>query len=270
MFTLIAMGTGVAWVYSVVATLAPGIFPPAFRGAGGAVAVYFEAAAVITVLVLLGQVLELRARERHERRHPGASRSRAQDGTAYQVRRNRGGGPARRCPSRRPAPRPPRREGAGRRRRARGPQRRRRVDGHRRVDAGHEGGRRQGHRWHHEPERRARDRGPEGRARHDAVADRAARRRSPAQPGADPADGRPGLGLFRAGRDRDRFAGLRSLGHLGTRAALLLRPRRRGRGAHHRVPMRALGLATPMSIMVGVGRGAQAGVLIKNAEALEA
>jgi P-type Cu+ transporter len=63
MFTLIAMGTGVAWVYSVVATLAPGIFPAAFRISGGAIAVYFEAAAVITVLVLLGQVLELRARE---------------------------------------------------------------------------------------------------------------------------------------------------------------------------------------------------------------
>jgi Cu+-exporting ATPase len=63
MFTLIAMGTGVAWVYSVVATLMPGIFPPAFRGHDGSVAVYFEAAAVITVLVLLGQVLELRARE---------------------------------------------------------------------------------------------------------------------------------------------------------------------------------------------------------------
>lgn len=77
MFTLIAMGTGVAWTYSVVATLAPGIFPAAFRtddpsGMGdgmvsaagaGSVDVYFEAAAVITVLVLLGQVLELRARE---------------------------------------------------------------------------------------------------------------------------------------------------------------------------------------------------------------
>lgn len=63
MFTLIAMGTGVAWLYSVVATLAPEIFPLAFRISGGAVAVYFEAAAVITVLVLLGQVLELRARE---------------------------------------------------------------------------------------------------------------------------------------------------------------------------------------------------------------
>jgi Cu+-exporting ATPase len=63
MFTLIAMGTGVAWVYSVIATFAPGVFPPAFRGANGAVPVYFEAGAVITVLVLLGQVLELRARE---------------------------------------------------------------------------------------------------------------------------------------------------------------------------------------------------------------
>src|SRR4030088_2846759 len=63
MFTLIAMGTGVAYVYSLVGTIAPDIFPPTFRGHGGAVAVYFEAAAVITVLVLLGQVLELRARE---------------------------------------------------------------------------------------------------------------------------------------------------------------------------------------------------------------
>nr|WP_283812828.1 heavy metal translocating P-type ATPase [Bradyrhizobium tropiciagri] len=62
MFTLIAMGTGVAYVYSVIATLAPNLFPPAFRDMHGAVAVYFEAAAVITVLVLLGQVLELRAR----------------------------------------------------------------------------------------------------------------------------------------------------------------------------------------------------------------
>ena len=64
MFTLIAMGTGTAWGYSVVAILAPGIFPAAFRDADGMVAVYFEAAAVITVLVLLGQVLELRAREK--------------------------------------------------------------------------------------------------------------------------------------------------------------------------------------------------------------
>ncbi len=63
MFTLIALGTGAAYLYSLVATFAPGAFPAGFRGMDGAVAVYYEAAAVITVLVLLGQVLELRARE---------------------------------------------------------------------------------------------------------------------------------------------------------------------------------------------------------------
>jgi Cu+-exporting ATPase len=63
MFTLIAMGTGVAWIYSMAAALLPGVFPTAFRTAHGAVPAYFEAAAVITVLVLLGQLLELRARE---------------------------------------------------------------------------------------------------------------------------------------------------------------------------------------------------------------
>jgi len=64
MFTLIAMGTGVALIYSLVATLTPQVFPDAFRQDDGSVAVYFEAAAVIVVLVLLGQVLELRAREK--------------------------------------------------------------------------------------------------------------------------------------------------------------------------------------------------------------
>ena len=64
MFTLIALGTGVAWTYSLIATVAPGIFPAAFRDAHGTVAVYFEPAAIIVVLVLLGQMLELRARER--------------------------------------------------------------------------------------------------------------------------------------------------------------------------------------------------------------
>jgi Cu+-exporting ATPase len=64
MFTLIALGTLTAYVYSLVATLLPGVFPPSFRGSSGEVPVYFEAAAAITVLVLLGQVLELRARSR--------------------------------------------------------------------------------------------------------------------------------------------------------------------------------------------------------------
>ena len=63
MFSLIALGTGAAYLYSLFATFLPGIFPAGFRGMDGTVAVYFEAAAVITVLVLLGQVLELRARE---------------------------------------------------------------------------------------------------------------------------------------------------------------------------------------------------------------
>jgi Cu+-exporting ATPase len=64
MFSLIALGTGAAWLYSLVAALAPGVFPAAFRTHGGEVAVYFEAAAVIVTLVLLGQVIELRARGR--------------------------------------------------------------------------------------------------------------------------------------------------------------------------------------------------------------
>ena len=64
MFTLIAIGVGAAYAYSVVAILAPGVFPDAIRDASGRIGVYFETAAVIVVLVLLGQVLELRARER--------------------------------------------------------------------------------------------------------------------------------------------------------------------------------------------------------------
>ncbi len=64
MFSLIALGTGAAWIYSIVGTVAPQLFPANLRMADGAVAIYFEAAAVITVLVLLGQVLELRAREK--------------------------------------------------------------------------------------------------------------------------------------------------------------------------------------------------------------
>ena len=73
MFTLIAMGTGVAYVFSVVATLFPQIFPASFRSMGDRPDVYFEAAAAIVTLVLLGQVLELRARSRTFERDPGAA-----------------------------------------------------------------------------------------------------------------------------------------------------------------------------------------------------
>ena len=64
MFTLIALGTGTAYIYSVIAVIFPNIFPPSFQTMSGVVPVYFEAAAAITTLVLLGQVLELRARSR--------------------------------------------------------------------------------------------------------------------------------------------------------------------------------------------------------------
>ncbi len=103
MFSLIALGTGAAYLYSLVAALAPGAFPAGFRGMGGAVAVYFEAAAVITVLVLLGQVLELRARGGDRRRHPGAAQSGSAHRTAHRRRRAGGGNPARPGAGGRPA-----------------------------------------------------------------------------------------------------------------------------------------------------------------------
>jgi cation transport ATPase len=123
-------GTGVAWIYSVVATLAPQLFPPAFRGEDGMVAVYFEAAAVITVLVLLGQMLELRARERTSgaikallNLAPKTARRIGSDGSE-------GNQPRSRC-GRRPPACASRREGAGRRRGRGRPLLARRVDGHR-------------------------------------------------------------------------------------------------------------------------------------------
>ena len=92
MFTLVGLGTSAAFLYSLVATLAPGAFPASMRGHGGTIAVYFEAAAVITTLVLLGQVLELRARGRTGdairsllRLAPKTARRIATDGTEEDV-----------------------------------------------------------------------------------------------------------------------------------------------------------------------------------------
>ena len=235
----------------------------------GAVAVYFEAAAVITVLVLLGQVLELRARETTS----GAIRALLDlaPKTARRIerRRQRGGGPARPGSGRRPPARAAGREGAGRRRRRRGPQRRRRIDGDRRVDAGDQGGRRQRDRRHDEPDRRA---DHARRARSAAtrmlaqivqLVAEAQRSRAPIQRLADQVSGwfvpaviAVALLAFAAWAiwgPEPRFA----YGLVAAVAVLIIA-----------CPC-ALGLATPMSIMVGVGRGAQAGVLIKNAEALE-
>ena len=155
MFTLIALGTGAAYAYSVAATVAPGLFPASFRGHGGALAVYFEPAAVIVTLVLLGQVLELRARAQ-----TGSAIRALLDlapPTARIVR-----GPrveeeiaARRRAARRPPSRPPGDQGARGRRGHRGRQRGRRVDGDRRARPRAEGGGRARHRRHGERHRHA-------------------------------------------------------------------------------------------------------------------
>ena len=201
MFTLIAMGTGVAWLYSMVGTLAPQLFPPAFRDMHGAVAVYFEAAAVITVLVLLGQVLELRARERTSgaiRALLGLAPKTARRVTAHgeedvaiesiavgdrlRVR------PGEKIPV----------DGVV----TEGSSFRRRIHGHRRVDAGRR-----------RPKARSVIggtinqsgglvlRAEKSRPRHHAGADRRSGGEGAALAGADPAAGRPGRRLVRAGGD---------------------------------------------------------------------
>ena len=200
MFTLIALGTGTAYAYSVAATLAPGLFPPAARGHAGEVGVYFEVAAVITVLVLLGQVLELRARSRTSGAirallglAPPTARVLRADGREEDV--------------------PLDRVGVGDRLRVR-PGERVPVDGAvlegrsavdesmvtGRADARREGGRGPGHRRHRQRHGRLRDARRAGRPGHAARPDRPLGRRGPAKPRADPAPGGPGVGLLRAGR----------------------------------------------------------------------
>ena len=142
MFSLIALGVGAAYLYSLVATLRAGAVSGRACSSDGVVPVYYEAAAVITVLVLLGQVLELRAREQTGGAIRALLESRAEDGAAHP----RAMAATKKCRSdagadRRPAARAPRRQRPGRRRRHRGPQRGRRIDGDRRIDAGREGAR---------------------------------------------------------------------------------------------------------------------------------
>ena len=172
MWTLIGLGTSVAFVYSAVATLAPRIFPAAFV-VDGRVGVYFEAAAVIISLTLLGQLLELKARSQTSAANQVAARPRAQDRAPHRPGRDRGGRSAVERACGRPAARATRREGAGRRRRGRRQQRARRVDADRRAAAGLQARGRPTHRRHHEHQRRA---GHALGARgldHRAVADRA-------------------------------------------------------------------------------------------------
>ena len=270
MFTLIAMGTGVAWVYSVVATIAPGSFPSDFRDAHGAVAVYFEAAAVITVLVLLGQVLELRARETTS----GAIRA-LLDLAPKTARRIKADGSDEEVLARSPSQ-------VGDRLRVR-PGEKVPVDGvvvegRSAVDESMVTGEsmpvtkevgRQGDRRHAQPDRRASSCAPRRSAATRMLARivqmvaEAQRSRAPIQRLADQVSG-----WFVPAVIAVAVLAFVAWAIVWARAALRLCARRRRRGADHRLPC-ALGLATPMSIMVGVGRGAQAGVLIKNAEALE-
>ena len=197
MFTLIAMGTGLAWVYSVVAAAAPELFPPAFRGPDGAVAIYFEAAATITVLVLLGQVLELSARE-----ETGSAIRALLDLTpkhAHQI-----------CPdgsdeeSALPPSSPVTACACARARVYRSTAScwraaaRSMNDDHRRGDAGREEPGRQGDRGHLEPERQSLDARRTGRPRHHAGARCPDGRTGATQPGADRAACRPRRRLVRS------------------------------------------------------------------------
>ena len=192
------------YVYSVVATVVPGLFPPSFRDEAGEVAVYFEAAAVIITLVLLGQVLELRARAAAPAARSGrCSGWRRRRARRVARRRHRGGRPARAGAGRRPPARPAGREGAGRRRRARRAQP---------LDESMITGEPM-------PVEKAAGRRGDRRARSTAPAAPVMRAervggetllaqivqmvgRGAAQPRADPAAGRPGRRLVRAGGDR--------------------------------------------------------------------
>ena len=240
MWTLIALGVGAAYLYSVVATLFPGLFPHQFRGHGGTVPVYFEAAAVIVALVFLGQVLELRARERTGSAiralldlAPKTARRIAADGA--EARRA-----ARRGQRRRPPAHPPRRRRAGRRHRARRPLLGRRIDAHRRAGAGREGAGRQADRRHAQRQRLAGHAGREGRRRDHALAAsssmvaKAQRSRAPIQGLADRVSAWfvPAVVLVAIAR-------LRRLGAVRPRAEHGLRHRLGGLGADHRLPLRA-------------------------------
>ena len=239
MFTLIAMGTGVAWVYSVAATLAPGAFPPAFRTSGGAVPVYFEAAAVITVLVLLGQVLELRARAQTG----GAIRALLNLAPKH-ASRVQADGSEKDVPLEAVA--------AGNRLRVRPgeavPVDGEVLDGRSTVDESMVTGESMpvskgpgatviGGTMNQQ--RQLRHARGEGRPRDDARQDRANGRRGAEKPRAGSAAGGSRGGLVRARRDRGRALGFRGLVDLWAGAALHIRARRRRLGSHHRVPLRA-------------------------------
>ena len=257
-----------AYGYSVVATLFRTSSRIASRPWAGC-PVYFEAAAVITTLVLLGQVLELRARS--------ARAARSEHCWAW-PRRPRGGSRPDGVEEDIPLEQVhvgdllrvrPGEKGAGRWRRHRRPQLGRRIDDHRRADPGREAPGEQGHRRHGQrhgqlvmrAERVGRD---TMLAQIVRMVGEAQRSRAPIQRLADKVSAWFVPAVVAGRRSSPFFV----WALVGPEPATGLCAGQRDRGADHRLPC-ALGLATPMSIMVGTGRGATAGVLVKNAEALE-
>ena len=270
MFSLIALGIGTAYLYSLAATFAPSLFPENLRQ-DGVIPVYYEAAAVITVLVLLGQILELRAREQTG----GAIRAllNLAPKTARRIRADGGDEDmpleAGAATFGRSLARAPGRQRAGRRHGHRGSQRDRRIHGDRRIDASRESTGRQSDRRHHQRHRKPHHARRENRRRIRCwrVSSKWSRKRSAAarrfngSPISSSAWFVPAVIIVAVAS----FIAWMMFGPPPAFAYALV-------AAVSVVIIAcpcALGLATPMSIMVGVGKGASAGVLIKNAEALE-
>ena len=139
MFTLIALGTGAAYLFSVAATLLPGVFPASFRGHGGQVEVYYEAGGRDHHAGAARPGARAARAQPHRQRDPRPARTGAADGARRpRGRLRRAKCRSSRCAARRPPARAPGREGAGRRRGARRRELRGRIDAHRRIDAGRE------------------------------------------------------------------------------------------------------------------------------------
>jgi Cu+-exporting ATPase len=252
MWTLIGLGHGAAWLYSVTATVLPGSLPASFR-IDGHVAVYFEAAAVIISLTLLGQVLELKARSETGAAIKRPARTGAEDGAAH-PRRQRGGHSAHPCASRRPPARAAGREGAGGWRGARRGQRGGRIHAHRRADAGGQaaGDKLIGATLNTSGAlvMRAEKIGAQTvLAQIVQMVAQAQRSRAPMQRMADVVAG------YFVSASWHRAADLLRLGPVRPAAELGLRPDQRGGGADHRLPLRA----RPGDADVGDGRHRQGG-----------
>ena len=222
MWTLIGLGVAAAYVYSVVATVAPGIFPRGLRGAR-AHRRLLRGRRGDRLAHAHGPGARAARALADFRRHQGAAGPRAQDRASHARRRHRGGRAAHARARRRQAARAARREGAGGRRGARRALERGRVDDHRRADAGGEGAGRPGDRRHDQRQRQPRHPRRARRLADGARADRADGGAGAALARADAAHGRRRRALLRARRDRDRRGDVPRLGGLRARAALGVR-----------------------------------------------